>query len=197
MPRRPSRQEKQLKSDRRSGCPINLALEVFGDKWSLIVIRDIIFGNRRHFGTLLSQSEEGIASNILADRLRRLTEAKLIVQAADPTHKQRSVYSLTEMAIELLPILILLAAWGTKHLRVGGAYALRSRVLERGGPKLSRKLTAELRRDHIGAQGLLRSYNEDGRPSVVLEAAIAQGHKTMRSAESAKRLKRLARAPKR
>jgi DNA-binding HxlR family transcriptional regulator len=187
MPRRPSHLEKQLKEDRRSGCPINLALEVFGDKWSLIIIRDIIFGNRRHFGTLLSQSEEGIASNILADRLRRLTEAQLIVQADDPTHKQRSVYSLTEKAIELLPILVLLATWGTKHLRVGKEYAFRARVLERGGPKLVRKLTAELRRDHIGAQGLFRSYSEDGRPSVVLEAAIADGRKTLRSAAKGKR----------
>jgi len=53
---RTTRQEKQLKKEHRSGCPINLALEVFGDKWSLIIIRDILFGNRRHFGTLLSQS---------------------------------------------------------------------------------------------------------------------------------------------
>lgn len=185
MPPRRSRLENPLKEDRRSGCPINLALEAFGDKWSLIVIRDIIFGNRRHFGTLLSQSEEGIASNILADRLRRLTEAQLIVQADDPTHKQRSVYSLTEKTIELLPILILLAAWGTKHLRAGKEYAFRARVLERGGPKLVGKLMAELRRDHIGAQGLFRSYSEDGRPSVVLEAAMAHGRETLRS--SAKR----------
>jgi DNA-binding HxlR family transcriptional regulator len=186
MPRPPS-QPKNQEEDRRSGCPINLALEVFGDKWSLIVIRDIIFGNRRHFGTLLSQSEEGIASNILADRLRRLTEAKLLVQADDPTHKQRSVYSLTEKTIELLPILISLAAWGTKHLRVGKEYAFRARVLEHGGPKLVRKLTAELRRDHIGAQGLFRSYSEDGRPSVVLEAAMADGVKSSRSPTKRKR----------
>jgi DNA-binding HxlR family transcriptional regulator len=56
----------------RSGCPINLALETLGDRWSLIVIRDIMFGNRRHFRELLGHSEEGIASNILADRLKRL-----------------------------------------------------------------------------------------------------------------------------
>ncbi|MEK1875278.1 MAG: winged helix-turn-helix transcriptional regulator, partial [Rhizobium altiplani] len=57
---------------RRSGCPINLTLEVLGDRWSLIVIRDIMFGNRRHFRELLQNSQEKIASNILADRLRRL-----------------------------------------------------------------------------------------------------------------------------
>ena len=187
MARRPNQPQKQLKEDQRSGCPINLALEVFGDKWSLIVLRDIIFGNRRHFGTLLSQSEEGIASNILADRLRRLTGANLLVQADDPTHKQRSVYSLTEEAIELLPILISLAAWGTKHLRVGKEYAFRARVLENGGAKLLRKLTAELRRDHIGAQGLFRSYSEDGRPSVVLEAVMADAVKSSRSPTKSRR----------
>jgi DNA-binding HxlR family transcriptional regulator len=60
--------------EKRSGCPINLALEVLGDRWSLIVIHNIMFGNRRHFRELLTRSEEGIASNILAARLKRLVE---------------------------------------------------------------------------------------------------------------------------
>ena len=62
----------------RSGCPINLTLEQLGDRWSLIVIRDLMFGNRRHFRELLGKSEEGIASNILADRLKRLVEAEAL-----------------------------------------------------------------------------------------------------------------------
>src|SRR5262247_3055475 len=61
----------------RSGCPINLTLEALGDRWSVIVIRDLVFGNRRHFRELLTRSEERIASNILADRLRRLEKAGL------------------------------------------------------------------------------------------------------------------------
>ena len=60
-----------MTSETRSGCPINLTLEMLGDRWSLIVIRDIMFGNRRHYGDLLRFSEEGIASNILANRLAR------------------------------------------------------------------------------------------------------------------------------
>jgi DNA-binding HxlR family transcriptional regulator len=59
----------------RSGCPINLTLEALGDRWSLIVIRDLMFGNRRHFREWLTRSEERIASNILADRLTRLEKA--------------------------------------------------------------------------------------------------------------------------
>ena len=62
----------------RSGCPINLTLEALGDRWSLIVIRDLMFGNRRHFRELLTRSEERIASNILADRLTRLEKAGLV-----------------------------------------------------------------------------------------------------------------------
>ena len=88
----------------RSGCPINLTLEVFGDKWSLLVIRDMMFGDRRHFRELLSKSEEGIASNILADRLKKLVEMGMITRADDPTHKQKGVYSLTEKAIQLVPV---------------------------------------------------------------------------------------------
>jgi DNA-binding HxlR family transcriptional regulator len=71
----------------RSGCPINLSLEVLGDKWSLLIIRDMMFGNRRHFRELLHGSEEGIASNILSDRLHRLTEQGLVSRAPDPTRE--------------------------------------------------------------------------------------------------------------
>src|SRR5579885_1565888 len=69
----------------RSGCPINLTLETLGDRWSLIVIRDLMFGDRRHFRQLLARSEEGIASNVLADRLRRLEAAGLVSRRDDPS----------------------------------------------------------------------------------------------------------------
>ena len=87
----------------RSGCPINLTLEMLGDRWSLIVIRDLMFGNRRHFRELLTRSQEGIASNILADRLKRLEAAGLVSRRDDPSHKQKAIYSLTEASIALVP----------------------------------------------------------------------------------------------
>ena len=96
--------------DAKSGCPINLSMQVLGDRWSLVVIRDMMFGNRRHFRELLGQSEEGIASNILADRLKRLVEAGLLSRRDDPTHRQKGVYSLTEPAIELVPLLAQMGA---------------------------------------------------------------------------------------
>src|SRR3954451_10307114 len=99
------RQRKLMDAQQRSGCPINLTLEVVGDKWSLLVIRDMIFGNRRHFRELLTRSDEGISSNILADRLKTLVEEGVMTRVDDPTHKQKAIYSLTEQGIELLPIL--------------------------------------------------------------------------------------------
>src|SRR5215207_2902487 len=86
----------------RSGCPINAAIEVFGDRWSLLVLRDIVFGDRRYFRELQANSIEGIASNILADRLKRLVESGLLTRE-DTRPGQRARYSLTEPAIQLVP----------------------------------------------------------------------------------------------
>ncbi len=90
-------------------------LEVLGDRWSLIVIRDIMFGRRRHCRELLTRSEEGIASNILADRLRRLVEVGLLAKSDDASHRQKAIYSLTEPAIQLVPLLAVMGAWGRCH----------------------------------------------------------------------------------
>jgi DNA-binding HxlR family transcriptional regulator len=134
----------------RSGCPINLSLEVLGDKWSLLIIRDMMFGDRRHFRALLTGSEEGIASNILADRLKRLTELGMITSAPDPGHKQRLRLSLTEPAIQLVPVLAHLGAWGRRHLPVSRELAIRAELLERGGPPLWADFMDELREMHLG-----------------------------------------------
>jgi len=135
----------------RSGCPINLTLEVLGDRWSLIVIRDLMFGNRRHFRELLGHSQEGIASNILADRLKRLMEAGLISRADDPSHKQKAIYSLTEPAIQLVPLLAHMGAWGRRHRPVSEELSIRAEILEDGGPALWEAFMTELRHLHLGA----------------------------------------------
>lgn len=137
--------------DQRSGCPINLTLEVLGDKWSLLVIRDMIFGNRRHFRELLTHSEEGIASNILADRLQSLLALGLISKSQDPTHKQKVIYSLTEPAIQLLPVLAQMGAWGRRHLPASKELSIRAELLEKGGPKMWNAFMDELRETHLGA----------------------------------------------
>jgi DNA-binding HxlR family transcriptional regulator len=135
----------------RSGCPINLTLEALGDRWSLIIIRDLMFGNRRHYRELLNQSEEGIASNILADRLKRLTEAGLLTRRDDPSHAQKAIYSLTEPAIQLVPLLAQMGAWGRRHLPASEELSIRAQLLEEGGPKMWDAFMDELRTLHLGA----------------------------------------------
>lgn len=141
----------------RSGCPINLTLETLGDRWSLIVIRDIMFGNRRHYRDLLNHSEEGIASNILADRLRKLTEAGLLSTSPDPTHKQKTIYSLTEPAIQLVPLLAEMGAWGRRFAPASRELSIRAQLLEEGGRDMWNAFMAELRSLHLGAEAPGRS----------------------------------------
>src|SRR5258707_4098952 len=121
----------------RSGCPINPTLEVVGDKWSLLIIRDMMFGNRRHFRELLTKSEEGISSNILADRLKTLLDQGIITWADDPSHKQKGIYSLTEQGIELLPILAQMSGWGFKYLPVSEELGIRAKLLDRKSTRLN------------------------------------------------------------
>ena len=139
-----------MAEEHRSGCPINLSLEVFGDRWTLLILRDMVFGGKRHFRQLM-RSEEGIASNILSDRLKRLVAEGMLTRSPDPTHRQKAVYSLTEKAIGLVPVFAALGAWGSRHLSAGEALSARARVLEEGGPKMQERFMAELRREHLGA----------------------------------------------
>ena len=155
----------------RSGCPINLTLEVLGDKWSLLVIRDMMFGNRRHFRELLSRSEEGIASNILADRLKRLLAEGIISRSEDPSHRQKAIYSLTEKGIELLPVFVRIGAWGRKWLPVSEELSIRAQLLEEGGPAMWEAFMAELRETHLGSRG--EPANESDAPSVLAQLQAA------------------------
>jgi DNA-binding HxlR family transcriptional regulator len=140
-----------MRDPQRSGCPINLTLEVLGDRWSLLVIRDLMFGNRRHYRELLNQSEERIASNILAARLKRLTEVGLITRADDATHSQKVLYSLTESAIQLVPLIAHMGAWGRRHRPVSEELSIRAELLEQGGPPLWEAFMQELRALLLGA----------------------------------------------
>ena len=134
----------------RSGCPINLSLEVFGDKWSLLILRDIIFGGKRHFRELL-RSEEGIATNILSDRLKTLVGLGMLTKAYDPSHKQKAIYSLTEPAIQLVPVMAHLGSWGRKWLPVTEELSIRAELLEEGGDAMWAQFMDELREEHLGA----------------------------------------------
>jgi DNA-binding HxlR family transcriptional regulator len=136
----------------RSFCPINLSLEIFGDTWTLLILRDMMFGGKRHFRELL-ESDERIASNILADRLKMLVENGVLTKAADPHHKQKAVYSLTEKGIALLPIIVQIGAWGSRFVPASKKLDARSRAvikeLQSGGPGLWSGLMRDLRETHV------------------------------------------------
>jgi DNA-binding HxlR family transcriptional regulator len=99
----------------RSGRLINLTLEALGDRWSLIVIRDLKFGNRRHFRELLTRSEERIASNILAEQADAPGESRIGIPSRRSSHKQKVIYSLTEASIALVPLLAHMGGWGLRR----------------------------------------------------------------------------------
>jgi DNA-binding HxlR family transcriptional regulator len=151
----------------RSGCPIGAAVEVLGDRWSLLVLRDIIFGDRRYFRALLTGSTEGIASNILADRLVRLVDAGILTRGT-AARGQRARYSLTEAGIRTLPILSALGDWGLDWRP--GSVELRSRqqLMREEGPAFLDELMDELRVRHLDA---LPKRDDGPGPLERLEAA--------------------------
>lgn len=104
---------REVENQARSGCPISISLERFGDRWSLLIIRDMMVRGYRTFKQF-QQSGEGIATNILADRLERLQAAEIITAEQDEADRRRVVYRLTEKGIELAPVMLELLVWAAK-----------------------------------------------------------------------------------
>jgi DNA-binding HxlR family transcriptional regulator len=105
---------KDKAADRRSHCPISVALEIFGDRWSLLLIRDMLLLGKSTYGEFL-QSGEGIATNILADRLQRFEALKIIESRDDPENRRRTIYKLTSKGRDLAPVLVEIILWSAKH----------------------------------------------------------------------------------
>jgi DNA-binding HxlR family transcriptional regulator len=110
------------KQHRRSDCPINFALEVFGDPWSLLVIRDIVYFGKKTYGEFLA-SEEGMATNILAGRLAQLERQGILAKRPSETDKRKEDYFLTEKGLDLIPILVEMANWSAEYDAESGAPA--------------------------------------------------------------------------
>jgi DNA-binding HxlR family transcriptional regulator len=102
------------RTGQRSGCPISIALEIFGDSWSLLIIRDLMFKGLRTFNEFAA-SDEGIATNILADRLAKLETAGILVKRPDSADARRIHYRLTEKGIDLAPALVEIVLWTTRY----------------------------------------------------------------------------------
>ncbi|MGE5646849.1 MAG: winged helix-turn-helix transcriptional regulator [Acidobacteriota bacterium] len=113
----------KLRTTRRSGCPVSISLETLGDRWSLLIVRDLMVRGLRTFREF-QESGEGIATNILADRLRRLEEAGLISAGPEKTDRRKVNYRLTKKGIDLAPVLLELLIWGARHERTGAPRAL-------------------------------------------------------------------------
>lgn len=103
-----------MKMPKRSNCPVSFVLDSLGDKWSLLVLRDLILRGKKRYQELLS-SEERIATNILAERLARLEAHQLISKFVDPYDKRQIIYVPTKKALDLLPVILEMARWGIKY----------------------------------------------------------------------------------
>jgi DNA-binding HxlR family transcriptional regulator len=130
---------KKKKVSFRSDCPISTALDIFGDKWSLLIIRDLMFKGKDTYGDFLN-SEEKIATNILADRLALLEQSGIISRHKHPESKVKVLYQLTDKGIDLLPVLVEIIEWSEKHHVVH---------------PVAREFAAQLRKDKQGMMKML------------------------------------------
>jgi DNA-binding HxlR family transcriptional regulator len=143
------RTEKCYEAIRRSNCPISSALDTIGDKWSLLILRDLMFTDKRTYGEFQA-SEEGIATNILATRLTTLESNGIISKAPDPENGRRSIYRLTEKGIDLLPVIVELNHWMMKW---DAAASPCSDSLKDCGKSKATLITAQmqkLKKEHLG-----------------------------------------------
>ena len=129
---------------RRSDCPISFGLDIFGDKWTLLILRDLLLRGKSKFGEFLD-SEEAIASNILTDRLTRLEASGLIINARDKHDRRQSLYRATKAGTELLPVLVELAYWGASHDPKTGAPKEFVKAYRTDRSRLLKKLKSEIK----------------------------------------------------
>ena len=103
-----------LKDGFRSHCAVNYGVEIFGDRWSLLIIRDIVFVGKKTYGDFL-KSEEGIATNVLASRLAFLEEQGVLLKTPSPNDRRKDFYTLTEKGLDLIPIVLSIVLWSARH----------------------------------------------------------------------------------
>ena len=109
---------------RRSGCPLNASLEMVGDRWSLLIVRDMMLRGASTFAEFLN-GHERIATNVLTDRLRGLTKAGIVRAAAHPDDGRRKIYRLTKKGIDLAPVLTEMVLWASAHEATGNQALIR------------------------------------------------------------------------
>jgi DNA-binding HxlR family transcriptional regulator len=152
------------KQQRRSDCPINIALETFGDTWSLLIIRDMVYFGKKTYGEFLA-SDEGIATNVLASRLAQLEQQGIIERQPYEADKRKEAYNLTEKGLDLIPLLLELASWGAHHDPRTGAPQEWIALVNAEKAKMN-----QLIRDTVQRGGAIFT----GRDSVVSQVAVEQ-----------------------
>ena len=105
---------KKTRKEIRSHCAVNYGVEIFGDRWSLLIVRDIVFDGKKTYGEFL-KSEEGIATNVLASRLASLEEQGILARSPSPDDGRKDFYALTEKGLDLIPILLNIVLWSAQH----------------------------------------------------------------------------------
>jgi DNA-binding HxlR family transcriptional regulator len=149
---------------RRSGCPISISLELFGDRWTLLIVRDLMFKELCTFGEFAGAGE-GIATNVLADRLARLEDAGIIVRRPDAADGRRVVYRLTRKGMELAPVLVELVLWAARH------------EATEAPPAVVARMTADRAGFIAGLWDRWRASDVESRPpSVPLDGPAARGN---------------------
>jgi DNA-binding HxlR family transcriptional regulator len=136
------------KNKKRSDCPISCTLDILGDKWSLLIIRDMMFHQKSTYGEFL-KSEEKIATNILASRLQNLEENELIEKLEHPESKAKVLYKLTPKAIDLLPIIVEIHLWTDKNFELPIEIKTLIEEVKKDKTEFIKKVTAQLKKKQI------------------------------------------------
>lgn len=134
---------KQLKQ--RSECPISSALDIIGDKWSLLIVRDIMMNGKNTYNEFLKSAEK-IATNVLADRLYMLETTGIITKEEHPDSKAKIYYKLTEKGIDLLPVLIELILWADEYLPVSKEAIAYGKVLKKDKEAITKQMVTALKK---------------------------------------------------
>lgn len=145
---------KKAKSTLRSHCPVNYGLEAFGDRWALLILRDIVFRGKRTYGEFL-KSEEGFATNILASRLTSLIDAGILRREAHEDGR-KDTYSLTEKGLDLIPMIFEMVLWSAKYDSKSEANRITRLVelIKKDNRKISQKVIEQVRR----GEGIVADY---------------------------------------
>lgn len=145
---------------RRSDCPLNVALEIFGDRWSLLILRDVLILEKARYGEFLV-SAEGISTNILASRLKQLQCAGLIEKFHEPQDRKVSFYLPTEKGISLIPLVLEVIRWGVRHLPHTGVPEFMQTACEQGPDDLIARCAARREREKSRLGGCQSSVQSE------------------------------------